>query len=219
MQALVDERWHIRAGNPNPTYYAIAKAEFGASGNSKCYSINQTQSPSSCTFYDITQGDNNIDCRFNGSAFSADCHATSATTIGALGTQAISGLTLKSAGSGYTTTPTCSIAAPANFSRYLSPKATVIYGGGAQATCAATINPKTHVVSAVRLTNAGRGYADVPLCTISGGGGKNATCYVVIKPTVSAPAYQPAFGATPGWDMATGIGSVNAFNLVENKAW
>jgi hypothetical protein len=75
------------------------------------------------------------------------------------------------------------------------------------------------LVSAVRLTNAGQGYTGVPLCTISGGGGKNATCYVVIRPTAGAPAYQPSFGATPGWDMATGIGSVNAFNLVENKAW
>ena len=33
------------------------------------------------------------------------------------------------------------------------------------------------------------------------------------------PAYQPSFGATPGWDMATGLGSVNAYNLVTNTAW
>jgi len=42
----------------------------------------------------------------------------------------------------------------------------------------------------------------------------------VISPTtVDATAYQPAFGATPGWDMATGIGSVNATNLVNDTAW
>jgi len=41
IQALVNQKWGIRAGNPNPTYYTIAKAEFGASGNSACYSINQ----------------------------------------------------------------------------------------------------------------------------------------------------------------------------------
>jgi hypothetical protein len=34
-----------------------------------------------------------------------------------------------------------------------------------------------------------------------------------------ASAYQPAYGATPGWDFATGIGSVNAYNLVFNTAW
>jgi hypothetical protein len=37
--------------------------------------------------------------------------------------------------------------------------------------------------------------------------------------TTAPLAYQPAFGATPGWDMATGIGSVNAYNLVMNTAW
>jgi hypothetical protein len=41
IQALVNQKWNIRAGNPNPTYYAIANAEFGATGNSSCYSINQ----------------------------------------------------------------------------------------------------------------------------------------------------------------------------------
>jgi hypothetical protein len=71
----------------------------------------------------------------------------------------------------------------------------------------------------VTLTNAGSGYTGVPKCTIAGGGGKGATCTATITPTVSANSYQPAFGATPGWDMATGLGSVNAFNLVFNTAW
>lgn len=35
----------------------------------------------------------------------------------------------------------------------------------------------------------------------------------------SNSAYQPAFGAAPGWDFATGIGSVNAYNLVFNTNW
>jgi hypothetical protein len=30
---------------------------------------------------------------------------------------------------------------------------------------------------------------------------------------------RPAFYATPGWDFATGIGTVNAYNLVFNTAW
>jgi hypothetical protein len=39
--------------------------------------------------------------------------------------------------------------------------------------------------------------------------------------TVATPgaSYQPAFGAAPGWDFTTGIGSVNAYNLVMNTAW
>jgi subtilase family serine protease len=218
IQALVDEKWSIRAGNPNPTYYSIAKTEFGTAGNSTCYSINQTTAASNCTFYDVTQGDNNTDCVYNGTTFLADCHATS-TTVGSLGTQPIGSLTLKTAGSGYTSTPTCTIAAPANKSKYLSPKGATIYAGGTQATCTVTINTTTHVVSAVKLTVAGGGYTGVPVCTISGGGGTGATCLAVIKPTTGAPGYQPSFGATPGWDMATGIGTVNAYNLVENKAW
>ena len=218
IQSLVDERLSIRVGNPNPTIYAMAKTEYGQAGNTKCYSVNQTQTSSTCVFYDITQGDNDVDCEYNGTAYEADCHATP-TTIGALGTQAISSLTLKAAGTGYTSTPTCTINNPANKAKYLSPTGTTIYGGGTQATCTATINTTTHVVSAVKLTNAGQGYTGVPNCTITGGGGTKATCMAVIKPTVGAPAYQPSFGATPGWDMATGIGSVNAFNFVENSAW
>ena len=219
IQALVDQKWGIRAGNPNPTYYSIAKSEFGSKGNSACYSINQTPgTATTCVFYDITQGDNDIDCVHNGSVFAADCYLPSG-TYGTLGTQAISSLTLKAGGSGYTSTPTCKISGPPNKSKYLSPTGTVIYAGGTQATCTATINTTTQVVTAVTLTGKGQGYTGVPTCTISGGGGKGAKCYVVITPTTGAAAYQPSFGATPGWDMATGIGSVNAYNLVFDTAW
>jgi hypothetical protein len=71
----------------------------------------------------------------------------------------------------------------------------------------------------VTLTNQGEGYTGVPLCTIAGGGGSGATCHAVIDPTAPVTAYQPAFGATLGWDMATGLGSVNAYNLVFDTAW
>jgi subtilase family serine protease len=217
IQALVDEKWSIRAGNPNPTYYMLAKSEFGAAGNSHCYSINPSPA-STCVFYDITQGDNDVDCEFNGSAFKAGCYRP-APNNGALSTQAIGSLTLKSGGSGYTTTPTCTISVEPNKSKYLSPTGTTIYAGGVQAKCTATINATTGKVTAVTLTNKGQGYAGVPNCTISGGGGTGATCTAVIMPTTPPATYQPSFGATPGWDMATGIGSVNANNLVSNAAW
>ncbi len=218
IQALVDQKWKIRAGNPNPTYYSIAKKEFGSSGNSACYSINQTGGKSSCIFYDITQGDIDGDCVYNGSAFRADCYQPSG-TYGTLGTQAISSLTLKSGGSGYTSTPACSISGPTNKSKYLSPTSATIYAGGTQATCTAKISTTTHKVTAVALTSGGKGYTGVPICTITGGGGAGAKCMAVITPTTGAPAYQPSFGATPGWDLATGIGSVNAYNLVFETAW
>lgn len=219
IQALVDQKHAIRAGNPNPTYYSIAKTEFGTAGNSSCYSINQTPGGSTtCVFYDITQGDNDINCQYNGSVFRADCYRPPATN-GTVGTQPIGNLKLTAAGSGYTSTPTCRISGPTNLSKYLSPTGAVLYPGGTQATCTATINTTTNVVTAVTLTNAGQGYTGVPACAISGGGGTGAKCVAVISPTTGASSYQPAFGATPGWDLATGLGSVNATNLVNDSAW
>ena len=216
IQALVDEKWNIRAGNPNPTYYTIAKNEFGSAGNSKCYSANPA---SNCVFYDITQGDNDVNCQFF-DALHADCYLPLGTANGTLGTQAISSLTLKAGGSGYTSTPTCTISLEPNKSKYLSPTGATIYAGGVRATCKATINPTSGKVTALTLTNKGKGYTGVPNCTISGGGGAGATCTAVIAPGTPPAAYQPSFGATPGWDMATGIGSVNATNLVlDQTAW
>jgi subtilase family serine protease len=218
IQALVDQKHAIRAGNPNPTYYSIAKTEFGSQGNSSCYSINQTGGTTTCTFYDITQGDIDVNCRPNGTVFKADCYVPSSTN-GTTGTQPIGSLTLTSGGSGYTSTPTCTISGPTNQNKYLSPTGKVLYGGGGLATCTATINPTTGVVTAVTLTRPGLGYTGVPQCVISCGGGKGARCMAVITPATPAPSYQPAFGATPGWDLATGLGSVNATNLVNNAAW
>lgn len=217
IQALVDQKWSIRAGNPNPTYYSIAKTEFGTKGNTACYSINEGTS-TSCTFNDITQGDIDVDCKHNGSVFKADCYLPSS-TYGALSTQAISKLTLKAGGSGFTSAPKCSISVPTNKSAYKSPTGTTIYSGGTSATCTATINTTTGVVTGVTLTKAGSGYTAVPTCTISGGAGKGATCTAVITPTTAPTTSQPAFGATPGWDLATGLGSVNGANLVNNTAW
>jgi hypothetical protein len=57
-------------------------------------------------------------------------------------------------------------------------------------------------------------------CTLSGGGFTTAgTCGVNLTFFTPAPGYAPAWGATPGWDFATGLGSVNAYNLVFNTAW
>jgi len=207
----------LRHGRPSPWANKESSRTIGSSGNPACYSINETAG-SSCVFNDITQGDSDLACKPFGSEFRADCYHPSG-QYGALGTQAITSLTLTSGGSGYTSTPTCSIVAPSNLSPYYSPTGETIYAGGTRATCTVTIDKTTSTVSSVTLTNHGEGYTGVPICTISGGGGSGATCYVVIDPTKRAAAYQPAFGATPGWDMATGLGSVNAYNLVNDTAW
>jgi Pro-kumamolisin, activation domain len=221
IQALVNEEWGIRAGNPNPTYYSIAKLEFGSTGDSACYSINQPPQEglaSSCVFYDITQGDNVVDCAYNGSNDSAGvgCYRPSG-TYGSLSTQALTTGTVTAGGSGYTSAPTCTIGAPSNLNEYLSPAGGVLWAGGTQATCTAKVGGGA--VSSVTIGTAGSGYAGGASCTLTGGGGTGATCSVSPVIGTVAPAYQPAYGATPGWDFATGIGSVNAYNLVFNSAW
>jgi subtilase family serine protease len=217
IQALVNEKWSIRAGNPNPTYYSIAKAEFGSTGNSACYSINQPPRrglASNCAFYDITQGDIDVPC------FStrATCYTNSG-TYGVVSTQALatSG-NIISSGSSYTSTPTCTVGAPSNLNTYLNPSGGAIWAGGTQAGACTATRSTSHVGS-VTISAGGQGYAGGTSCTITGGGGSGATCEFSPTRLTAASAYQPAYGATPGWDFATGIGSVNAYNLVYNTAW
>jgi subtilase family serine protease len=141
VQALVNQKWSMRSGNPNPVYYQIAKAEFGASGNSDCYSINQPPRrglASSCVFYDITEGDTNVDCLQNGT--NHPCYIPSGTN-GVLGAEPVATVSVINGGSGYTSAPTCALGAPANSQAYLSPTGGTLYAGGTQAnTCTATIN-------------------------------------------------------------------------------
>jgi subtilase family serine protease len=115
MQALVNQKWG-KQGNPNPIYYKIAAAEYGATGNSLCNSSNGNAVGASCVFYDVTFGAIDVDC------------------IG--------------------------------------------------------VN---------------RCYE-----------GRNGMLGVL---STTATAYAPAYRAGTGWDFATGIGTVNAYNLVYNTDW
>jgi subtilase family serine protease len=350
IQALVNEKINSKTGNPNPTYYAIANAEFGAGGNSSCYSINQPSGRrglgTTCTFYDITQGDIEVNCI--ASSDPAGCYldgsTNGSTTLGPIGS-----VTVVNPGSNYSGTPTCAIAAPAGLSPY-NPFGNPIWSGGTQATCTAsvgsvsqvgtvalssgtvstswagatvtvgstvytfatgtltatnqvllntssgstgrsntlknlsaainansalcgsaapcygpgtvanasatasgtsspitvtaivqgaagdfalsdtnvgsstfataiTVQGASNVISSITVTSGGSGYSAGAGCTISGGGGSGATCSPQVTVATPGASYQPAFGTTPGWDMSTGIGTVNAYNLVMNTAW
>lgn len=199
-------------GNPNPVYYAIAASEFGSSGSSVCNSSTQPLSrrgvATACVFYDVTEGDIDVNCSMG----SANCYDPGATFgngfNGAIVTGTISGLTLSATGTGYTGAPACEISAPHNSDAYNG------YGGGTQGTCTATV-AGGHVTG-VTLTNAGAGYAPNPVCTLTGGGGTGATCSVS---GVTDAAYEPSFAAMSGWDFATGIGTINAYNLVFSPVW
>jgi subtilase family serine protease len=218
IQALVNQRTAALTrspipgqGNPNPVYYAIAASEYGSSGSSLCNSSAQPLPrrgvSTACVFYDVTQGDIDVNCTRN----TLNCYDPGANSVnrfnGALVTGAVSGLSF-TAGSGYTSAPACAITAPHNPAVYNG------YTGGVQATCTATVSAGH--VTAVTLTNAGAGYAPNPICTLTGGGGSGATCAFS---GVTATAYQPSFPATPGWDFATGIGTINAYNLVFSTVW
>ncbi len=72
IQALANQRSQQRQGNPNPTYYSIAATEYGASGNSSCNSSRGNEVSGSCVFYDVTQGDMDINC-----TGSNDCYTPS----------------------------------------------------------------------------------------------------------------------------------------------
>jgi hypothetical protein len=112
IQALVNEKTASSWGDPATTYYNLAKAEYGTSGSSSCNSTDGNAVSSTCTFYDVREGDMDVNC-----TGSHNCYRPSG-TYGVLST--------------------------------------------------------------------------------------------------STTSYEPAYGTGTGWDFATGIGSVNAYNLVEN---
>jgi subtilase family serine protease len=62
IQSLVNQKTAARQGNPNPTYYQIAASEYGSGGSSTCNSTLGNGVASSCNFYDVTQGDMDVNC-------------------------------------------------------------------------------------------------------------------------------------------------------------
>ena len=62
IQALVNQKTGSSWGNVDPTYYNLAKNEYGASGSSSCVSTNGNAVSASCTFYDVRQGDMDVNC-------------------------------------------------------------------------------------------------------------------------------------------------------------
>jgi subtilase family serine protease len=62
IQALVNQETGSKWGNPNPVYYQLAASEYGSSGNPSCNSTSGNSVASSCIFYDVTQGDMDVNC-------------------------------------------------------------------------------------------------------------------------------------------------------------
>jgi subtilase family serine protease len=62
IQALVNQKNGSRQGNPNVAYYALAAAEYGTAGSPHCNSSLGNGVSSKCVFYDITEGDMDVNC-------------------------------------------------------------------------------------------------------------------------------------------------------------
>jgi len=62
IQSLVNQKTKSAWGNPDTTYYNLAKAEYGSSGNSSCNSTNGKGIGASCTFHDVSLGSVEVNC-------------------------------------------------------------------------------------------------------------------------------------------------------------
>ncbi len=326
IQALVNQKTGESWGNPLPLYYQMAQTEYGTAGGTfqgtGCNS--STGSGSGCIFNDVTQGDIDLACRYNGTATEHHCYKPS--TNGVDSTDNVTGATVISGGSGYTSAPTCTIAGPSNSNPYKAPTGTTLWAGGTQATCTATVSSSSttavwtvaiasttaagmqiqmtnpagtttcgpytlagasttaiatalntaigsgcslatstvssstvtitartagyagdfitefgnngtlfqagyvtitnttlgqgpNYVSGITITAAGSGYQPETPITLAGGGGSGAIAVANTTPGTASQSYQPAWGAAPGYDLATGLGTPNAYNFVYASVW
>jgi hypothetical protein len=76
-------------------------------------------------------------------------------------------------------------------------------------------------VSGITIGTAGVGYGPNAAMTISGGpsGATGAVAVANTSFTTIPTAFGPAYGAANGYDLASGLGSVNACNLVYSSVW
>jgi subtilase family serine protease len=75
VQALVNQVWRGPQGNPAPVYYAIARRTYGKQGEPQCQTFVDGGPASTCTFHDVTTGDNDVDCTGPYSCYSPDADA------------------------------------------------------------------------------------------------------------------------------------------------
>jgi subtilase family serine protease len=62
IQAIINQTSEHYQGNPDFVYYALAGLEYGFKGNSSCNSTLGNQANPNCIFYDVTLGDNDVNC-------------------------------------------------------------------------------------------------------------------------------------------------------------
>ncbi len=156
IQALVNQKVGAPQGNPNFVYYSLAAAEYGTTGDKACSSTLGNAIGSSCIFYDVTQGDNDVGC-----AGKQNCYFPSG-DYGVLSTSdsayqpAFSTTTGWDFASGIGTVNAYNLvnAWPSNFTLAANPSALSIVQGG-QGTTAITITPSNGFSGSVTFTASG----------------------------------------------------------------
>ena len=146
IQALVNQKTAQNWGLPLAYYYQAAQNEYGTAGGNfqgtSCNSSGTGGPGSGCVFNDVTQGDIDLACRYNGTTAEHHCYKPSGTN-GVDSTDFVTAATVINGGTGYTTAPTCTIAGPSNGNPYATPTGTTLWAGGVQATCTAAVNTGT----------------------------------------------------------------------------
>jgi subtilase family serine protease len=188
-QALINQKAGDRQGNPNPTYYSLAKTEYGASGSTTCNSTLGNGVGASCVFYDVTQGDMDVDC-----TGTHNCYLPSG-TYGVLSTSDSSyakayGTTTGwdfATGIGTVNVTNLANAWPAsttpNFTLSAAPSSVTIAQDGAGGTSTITIAPTDSFTGSVTLTASG-----LPTGVTAGFGTNPATATSVLTLTASGTA-------------------------------
>lgn len=62
IQSLINQAYNSAWGNPDTTYYNLAKLEYGLSSTYNCNSTSGNAVSSVCPFYDVTLGDMDVNC-------------------------------------------------------------------------------------------------------------------------------------------------------------
>ncbi|MEO8132780.1 MAG: kelch repeat-containing protein [Betaproteobacteria bacterium] len=63
VQALINQKWGGRQGNPNYRYYQLAASQYGAAGNANCNATLGNGTSGNCIFHDVTVGDIDVSCQ------------------------------------------------------------------------------------------------------------------------------------------------------------
>ncbi len=81
-----------------------------------------------------------------------------------------------------------------------------------------TVGQGPNYVSSITIGTAGTGYGPNTPITLTGAG-SGAVATANTSPGTAAQSYQPTYGAAPGYDLATGLGTPNAISLVGACQW